>query len=928
MRKCMLAGKIGLITMQLRPKAVMEECNMAEENKNKKNKLPRQNWKPHISLSVLYRLWMVVFGAAKIAVGALATVVLIGGICMLVFMSILGDYLEKDIAPLAGVELPITDQNSYVLYVKGDGTIEELQRIFPENNSEWVDIEDVPENLINAAIAIEDKRFYEHQGVDWITTVKACFFMFFGNGDRGGSTITQQLVKNATGDNTYTVQRKVLEIFRAADLERRYDKDKILEEYLNRIYMGKRCYGVKTAAAKYFGKELEMLTVAECASLISITNNPSLYNPYRTSIDAGGMNGQERNKERQIHVLEEMFDQEFITQEQFDEAVAQELTFKDGVEFEDTVVSCAAEGCDYRNIVATLNKQGEKYYCPACSAEISVMESESQEVYSYYVDTVIEDVAKALAEEDGITEWSENVKKMYIDRVESGGYYIFACIDMDVQNAIDKIYKDLNQIPKGKSGQQLQSAMIVIDNSTGDIVGMAGGVGDNKGHDDYNRAVDAPLQSGSSIKPLSVYAPAFMSGMVSPATVIQDMPLNYNPGYGWPRNDNRVYGYSSTIYNGVRRSVNAVAANTLKTIGLGYAFEFAKYEFGLSTLYEKYETSSGAIKTDIDYAPLALGAQTKGVTVREMAGGFAVFANKGVYREGRTFTKVYDREGNLVIDNTQESKEVLSTKAVNYMNYCLQAAVYQGTGGNAQISGQVVYGKTGTTANQKDRWFCGFTKYYTAAVWVGYDQPEVIYISNNPAAELFRKVLSQVHTGLPAAYMYDATGMVGVSVCLDSGGLATEACKIDVRTSAGLSRVDSALVYREDVPKTVCTKHVQVDYCIGGNGVANDYCKKFASENETTIEKRSLVKMTQAEITAISLARYHGLDAIYADEHYMYLVDATGKDGVFKGINGTSNKNVTAPYIVCPVHTKETWDKYQKDQANNESNKDSWGNWG
>ena len=902
---------------------------MAEENVNKKKrKILRQDWKPHVSLSILYRIWMVIFGAAKIVLGAIATVVLICGVCMLVFLSILGDYLEEDIAPLAGVELPVTDQNSYVLYVKNDGSIEELQRIFPENNSEWVDIEEIPQNLINAAISIEDKRFYEHQGVDWITTVKACFFMFFGNGDRGGSTITQQLVKNATGENTYTVQRKVLEIFRAADLERRYDKDKIMEEYLNRIYMGKRCYGVKTAAAKYFGKELEKLTIAECASLISITNNPSLYNPYRTSKDAGGMTGEERNRERQLHVLNEMKEQELISEKQYDEAVKQEMVFKDGVAFEDTVVSCGSENCDYRDTVSTLNKQGEKYYCPECNSEIDVMESESQEVYSYYVDTVIEDVAKALAEKDGITEWTMNVKKMYIDRVESGGYYIFACIDMDVQNAIDKIYKDLNQIPKGRSGQQLQSAMIVIDNATGDIVGMAGGVGDNKGHDDYNRAVDAPLQSGSSIKPLSVYGPAFMSGMVSPATVIKDMPLNYNPGYGWPRNDNRVYEYSHTIYNGVRRSVNAVAANTLKTIGLGYAFEFAKYEFGLSTLYEKYETSSGAIKTDIDYAPLALGAQTKGVTVRDMAGGFAVFANNGVYREGRTFTKVYDREGNLVLDNEQESKEVMTAKAVNYMNYCLQAAVYQGTGGNAQIAGQVVYGKTGTTSNQKDRWFCGFTKYYTAAVWVGYDQPEVIYISNNPAAELFRKVLSQVHTGLPAAYMYNTSGMVSVGVCLDSGGLATEACKADVRIAAGLTRVDSALVYREDVPKTVCTKHVLVDYCSDGNGVATEYCKHFAEAGQTTVDKRALVKMTQEEITAIATARYYGLNPIYADEHYMYLIDATGRDGVFKGIDGTSNKNVTAPYIVCPKHTKQTWEAYQKEQANQEGNKDSWGNWG
>ena len=501
---------------------------MAEEKRNDKTpKAPRQSWKPHWSLSVLQKTWAAVFGVVKIALGALATVFVIAGICMLVFMSTLGDYLQEDIAPLASVELPVTDQNSYVLYVDGDGAIKELQRIFPENNSEWVDLEDVPQHLIDATIAIEDKRFYEHQGVDWITTLKACFFMFFGNGDRGGSTITQQLVKNATGENTYTVQRKVLEIFRAADLERRYEKDEILEQYLNRIYLGRRCTGIKTAAAEYFGKELEMLTIAECASLISITNNPSLYNPYRTSLDAGGMTGAERNRKRQLDVLNEMYEQEKITEEQFNTAVAQEMMFKDGVSFEDKVVSCTAEGCGYRNTVGSLKVENGKYYCPKCGAEIVASESKSQEVYSYYVDTVIEDVAKALAEADGITEWNDDVQSMYTDRVESGGYYIFACIDMDVQNAVDRIYQNPNEIPKARGGQQLQSAMVVIDNSTGDIVAMAGGVGTDKVHDGLNRATDSKLQSGSSIKPISVYAPAFMSGMISPATVIKDMPLTY-----------------------------------------------------------------------------------------------------------------------------------------------------------------------------------------------------------------------------------------------------------------------------------------------------------------------------------------------------------------------------------------------------------------
>ena len=888
---------------------------MAEEQKKKKAmKKPRQSWSPHWFFRVLQKIWAVAFGAIKVVLGAVATVVVIVGVCALVFLSLLGDYLQEDIAPLAGVELPVTDQNSFVLYVDSNGDIKELQRIFPENNSEWVDLEDVPEHLIHATIAIEDKRFYEHQGVDWITTLKACFFMFFGNGDRGGSTITQQLVKNATGENTYTVQRKVLEIFRAADLERRYEKDEILEQYLNRIYMGRRCTGVKTAAAEYFGKELEMLTIAECASLISITNNPSLYNPYRTSLDAGGMTGQQRNRKRQVDVLEEMCAQGWITEEEMEGAIAQEMVFKDGIDFENTVVSCPNENCGYRNIIATLTVQDGKYYCPECTTEVKVLESESQEVYSYYVDTVIEDVAKALAEADGITEWNDDVQSMYTDRVESGGYYIFACIDMDVQNAVDKIYQNLDEIPKARSGQQLQSAMVVLDNATGDIVAMAGGVGKEKDHDGLNRATDSKLQSGSSIKPISVYAPGFMSGQITPATVIRDLPLNYNNG-PWPKNDDRRYRYSSTILSAVTRSVNAVAANTLKTIGLGYSYDFAKNQFGLTTLIEQYEAPSGKVMSDVDYAPLAMGAQTKGVTVRDMASAFGVFANNGVYREGRTFTKVYDREGNLVIDNTQDTREVLNAKATNYMNYCLERAVAGGTGGNAQIYGQYVYGKTGTTSSNRDRWFCGYTKYYTAAVWVGYDQPEVInlYVNQNPAAVLFRKVLTPVHTGLPAARLFDDSGMVGVGMCLDSGMLASEACKHDVRTyTSGLNRVESALVYREDIRTGVCTKHVMVDYCLECGAAANEYCKLFAEKGECEIEKRAYVKMQQSEIDELRGLIGGGLESIYVDENCIYLVKADGTAGSFKGFDGTANKDVEAPYIVGTKHSKKTWEEYTK----------------
>ena len=890
------------------------------EAKKKRKKAARQSWKPHWTISILQKLWMILFGVFKIALGAAATVVIICGICILVFVGTLGDYLQEDIAPFAGLDIGDygVELNSYVYYLDGNGEIQKLQNLYAENDLEWVDFEDIPQNLINATVAIEDKRFFEHQGVDWVTTVKACFFMFFGNGDRGGSTITQQLVKNLTKEDSYTVQRKVLEIFRAVELEKHYDKEVILEQYLNRIYMGNGCNGVKIAAATYFGKELEMLTIAECASLISITNNPSLYNPYRENLDAGGLTGQERNRKRQMDTLDQMIEQELITQEQYDEAVAQEMVFKRGIALEDSMAKCVAEGCGYRGIVSTLTHEedGNGYYCPSCGAEVPVGKDASLEVYSYFVDTVLEDVARDLAARDGM-EWNEETEGYYKKRISSGGYHIYTTLDMDVQNAVDAIYGDLNQIPKTRSGQQLQSAIVIIDNATGDIVAMRGGVGEKDTHDGQNRATDSKLQTGSSMKPISVYAPAFEAGF-SPATVVTDLPYNYDTGSGWPKNDNRQYHYRRTIYTAIRRSVNAIAVNTLDQIGTGYAYNFAKDQFGVSDLLERFVAASGEVKSDIGLAPLALGALTKGVTVRDMASAYATFANNGVYREGRTYTKVYDSNGNLVLDNTQESREILSSKTINYMNYCLLAAVNNGTGGSARISGQNVYGKTGSTSSNKDRWFCGFTGYYTAAVWCGYDQPEVINLvgdQSNPATVLFRKVLTPVHSGLSKVSLLDTSQMRTTTVCLDSGLLATAACKKDVRTvTDDISRVDSALVYREDAPTKSCDKHVVVTYCKDGCGVANEYCEMFAEVEETELEEVALLKLTEKEVEELYKAKKYGLQSEYLQDEYIYLITESGKDANWKGFNGDKNKKVDEPYIVCTLHTKEAWEEYEKSQ--------------
>ena len=903
----------------------------------KRGRKPRQDWNPHWSLKILYGLWSLALAAVKVAVTAVATVLMIGIVCAFVFIGILGNYLQDDVLPEAmyNLENASLDQTSFVYYVDAGGNIQLLQQIHTSSNRQWATIDEIPEDLIHAAIAIEDKRFYEHQGVDWVTTVKACGNMFFGSSSTfGGSTITQQLIKNLTGDDSVTVQRKVMEIFRAQQFERSYEKDIIMEWYLNTIYLGNGCYGVKSAAAEYFGKELQSLTPAECASLISITNNPSIFNPYGSTFewdpgDGEGrreMEASERNKIRQINTLYEMHNQEWLTDEEYEQALeqAENMVFKSGIDEADRWAVCSGTSCGYANTAANFVSAGSGYICPKCGRSVSLTSDSSQEVYSYFVDTVLEDVAADLAAMDGI-EWStlpKEAKSNYIFKIQRGGYHIYTTLDMDVQNAVDAIYLDTSNIPSTKSTQQLQSAIVVIDNSTGDIVAMAGGVGEKRDHDGYNRATDAKLQTGSVQKPLSVYAPAFEVGAVSPATVINDLPVMKLGNGVFPNNDSRTYSYAKTIYEGLVKSTNAVSVRTLRLIGYDYAYRFTKEKFRISTLVDDYVTSSGNHLSDLGDSPLGLGALTVGASVREMATAYATFPNDGVYREARTYTKVYDSEGNLVLTNEQETEQILSKKTVDYIDYCLTGVITGGTGGTAKISGQTVAGKTGTTSSSKDRWFCGYTGYYTAAVWCGYDQPEVIRLKNssgNPAARLFSKVLTPVHAGLAKKSLYSNSNFSSYSVCLHSGGSAGSACAKDLLAKLhGVDAVDSAYAYSGDGPKSACKKHVLVDYCTTGGGVATDYCSKF---EDAKIESVALVKLTADEIEDIRMASKHGLNSAYTDDRYVYFVGSNGSDKDWHGFDGKANADVKAPYIVCPLHTKKAWEDYEAEQERLEQEK-------
>ena len=627
--------------------------------------------------------------------GTLLLIILTTGI---IFVCIAAVYIKTNIMPEVDMNLSdVTLNLSSTIYYQDNETGEwvELQQLHGEENRIWLDYEEIPIWFEKAAVAIEDKRFYEHQGVDWYRTAGAFVNMFLGMRDNfGGSTITQQLIKNLTKDDEVTVTRKILEIFRALDFEKQYSKEVIMEWYLNTIYLGEGCNGVATASQVYFGKDASELTLAECASIIGITNNPSLYDPY---ID------KEANKERQETILQEMYEQGMIDYDQYTEAVEQELVFKRG--------------------------EGNT--------------SSQVEPNSWYVDQIIYDVTEDLMDLYDISEIAAR-QLLY-----GSGYKIYACIDMDIQEMVDSVYGSVDNLPYySASGQQLQSAITIMDPYTGRVVAMAGGMGEKEGSLEWNRATMTVRQPGSSIKPVSVYAPAINLGLITPQTIMEDTPLRYENGVGYPRNSNGTYRGAVTIMQAVTWSYNTIPAKLIDQMTPQVSYDFMVNNLGFTTLVDYREEEDGKVYSDIDIAPLSMGGLTDGVSTLEMTAAYCTFPNGGTYYEPMTYYYILDSEDEMVIDNESSGSTAMKELTAYYMNQLLRSVVTSGTGTGAYIDGMMVAGKTGTTDENNDRWFIGYTPYYVAAVWTGYDTPENINIGTNPAISLWKSVMSLIHEDL------------------------------------------------------------------------------------------------------------------------------------------------------------------------------------
>lgn len=670
----------------------------------------------------------------------LIAVVAVGIYCYTIYRSALDMSLESFDANLTTI-IYATDPKT--------GEENEVEYLYADENRIWVPLEEIPQDLQDAFVAIEDERFWSHPGVDFKRTFLAAVNTVIRYRDTfGGSTITQQLIKNVTQERETKISRKVTEIFRALALEKNYDKTVILEYYLNTIYLSQRCNGVTTAARVYFDKELSELTLAECASIAGITQYPSLYDPFLNP---------EANKQKQEIVLAKMYENELITKEEMDAAIAEELQFSTD-------------------------------RTPVTSSR------------SYFADQLFNDVLNDLQDEAGYTATMAE-KLLY-----NGGLRIYSTIDPNIQSIAEEYYENAENFPKSSDEENpYQSAMTVIDNETGAIVAIIGGLGEKEGNRVLNRATQTVRQPGSSIKPLAVYAPALEYGTITSSSIVSDTPVTIG---GWsPRNSYSGFLGDIPVSVAVAKSSNLAAVNLCQTLGVENSFNFLKNKLGFTSLVERRVESNGDISSDINLSSLALGGMTDGVTVTEMAAAYASFANEGVYTVPYTYTKVYDSNGKLLLEKRPKSNVAMSETTAYLMTNLLKGVVSGGTGSGAGFYSWEVAGKTGTTDSRKDRWFAGYTPLYTAVVWFGNDEPAPLPSSlGNPCITIFRNVMGKAHSNLSPVSFKRPNGLISVETCSVSGYLATDACRNDPEGTKAVSTYFS----KNNVPEETCPLNHQL----------------------------------------------------------------------------------------------------------------------
>ncbi|MCX7842061.1 MAG: PBP1A family penicillin-binding protein [Clostridia bacterium] len=648
----------------------------------------------------------------------------------------------------------------FTSFVYDDSKETVIAELKGEENRVWVDDKDIPKYLKDAFVAIEDERFYDHPGID----LKRIASSIISLGKSGGaSTITQQVVRNLTGETQRTLQRKIQEQWRAIQLEKKLDKWQILELYMNLIYMGgQNIHGVQSAARAYFNKDVWDLSLAECASLAGITNWPAKYTPTTTE-------GIKHNLERQRVILDKMLELKKITQEEYDKAINEKLNFVQG----------------------------------------NAAQPKSTSKQSYFVDKVISDVKRDLMAQ-GMSE------QIALKTIYNNGLKIYTTMDSALQKEMDAVYKDEKFFPiVNKKAGQPQSGMVIIDPKTGQVKALYGGFGEKQGNT-LNRATQIQRQPGSSLKPLVVYGPALNEKIITAATVYDDVPVYLNPqekNKRYPLNYDLSYRGLTNIRDSIRDSINVVAAKVW--------MDLEQYQPGISLQYLK---KSGISREKERYISIAMGGLYTGVSPLEMAAAYVPFVNKGVYIQPTTYTKVLDMDGKVILEKKPKNEIVYEETTAFIMTNMMRDVCRLGTAypyGLLQKGSMPSAGKTGTTSDNKDKWFVGYSPYYVAATWYGYDTPtQLINTEYSQALKIWHEVMERVHKNLKPVEFPEPPGLVRKTICIYSGKVISDLCSKDPRNNA--VRPGEYFIKgtepRDDDP---CDVHVALNVCKDSKDVYN-----------------------------------------------------------------------------------------------------------
>ena len=725
------------------------------------------------------------------------------------------------------------------------------ETLYGERKMLYCEYEDIPKDLVNAFIAIEDKRFYEHSGVDLYRTAGALANSVFGFDKRfGASTITQQLIKNVTGRNEVTFDRKVQEILWALDLERNFGKEEILEKYLNVINLSEGCYGVGAAANLYYSKTPSELTLSECATLAAITNSPTYYDPLRNP---------ENNKVRRDLILDAMLEQGYIDAEAHIEA---------------------------KNSSVELNINEDVLYT---------------KINSWYVDMAVEDVICDLVAEYGYSR--EAASRM----VYNGGLRIVLAVDPYVQSVMERYYENVANF-KFWGEELAQSSMIVMNPYSGDILGVVGGVGEKSGNRVQSYATTAKRPSGSTIKPLSVYAPALERGMITWASVYDDVPQKLFSNKGktipWPQNATLVYQGLVNVNYALKHSLNTVPVELLGKVGLDDSFLFLRDTLGMTSLVEKQERVSGGYVTDKVPASLALGQQSFGVTLREITEAYTMFSNRGEYTKGRSYIRVTDSKGRELLSNKTEHRAAISSANACIMTKMLQGVIATGTASPVKLDGFVdVAGKTGTTQDSKDKWFIAYTPYCLGGLWYGYEYPKPVEGRQKKTyLEVWDHIMSELHRSyfvpeMGVKHFEMDKDVVSFTYCKDSGKRMTTACYLDPR----LNRAEVGYFVRGTEPRGFCNCHVVVSYDTEYGGVACPDCDPMAVRDVGMLR----IKRSFSDLIYIVDAQYVYRDLPpnvppCTDPHKPFFANLLG-NGEYCGSSGVLNPfNAYCHRHACP----------------------------